>query len=256
MALFLLFQILPSVVGLHGDVFSKSFKDVLASDVHMNPKEEISSRLRCNFRPTLLAEGPLPSPRTGQELSASGGNDKPLSIQQQWVDFYARRWRRFVVGEAGGVVLHEVGGECFFRVQRATGTDLRNGNMVFSQGWNRSSSVPTVGGALSMGGALVWAPPPANRSRMACQRKIGRGRLLVLANWFPGNYGHFMHDSLPVRLIKYLTLKNKSILKQCSLRSPNRYCYFCDASSWAARFDSASSTTGCTGLLCAGSTQS
>jgi hypothetical protein len=60
-----------------------------------------------------------------------------------------------------------------------------------------------------MGGALVWAAPPPNRalrdsvsgeSVLPCERRVGKGKLLVVANWFPGNFGHFLHDTLPLLL--------------------------------------------------------
>ena len=154
------------------DVFSLSFKDVMAS-----AKAGAPTSLFCeSFSPRLLGEGALPAPL----------EETPSSVQQ-WQEFYDRRWRRFHLGEAGGIVLAEIEGESKFRVLRASGTELRNGNQVLAQGWNATTTVPVTG--LSMGGALVWAEPPKNHSQMMCERRLGRGRLLVLANWFPGNYG-------------------------------------------------------------------
>lgn len=76
-----------------------------------------------------------------------------------------------------------------------------------------SGSASSNGGSeatgVEMGGALVWAAPPPNRSLLdasgrstvlPCERRIGKGRLLVVANWFPGNFGHFLHDTLPLLL--------------------------------------------------------
>ena len=79
-----------------------------------------------------------------------------------------------------------------------------------------SSSSSSSGGSsgsdatgVEMGGALVWAAPPPSRALMdsdgrsavlPCERRIGKGRLLVVANWFPGNFGHFLHDTLPLLL--------------------------------------------------------
>lgn len=133
------------------------------------------------------------------------------------------------------MVLIPLDGDAKFRVLRATGM---NGNMVYADGWNATHAMPSHAGVKSatpsstdplaedpsrsssgssgsdatgveMGGALVWAAPPPSRSLLdsngrsavlPCERRIGKGRLLVVANWFPGNFGHFLHDTLPLLL--------------------------------------------------------
>jgi len=62
--------------------------------------------------------------------------------------------------------------------------------------------------------ALLVAAPPQRRdvdsvenerrsfgARDACEHTVSlRGPLLVIANWFPGNFHHFLHDTVPVLL--------------------------------------------------------
>jgi len=162
--------------------------------------------------PELLSPTP-PQLFCGDEMPTLLNTDKSTDKEslQQYYTFYRRRQRRLRAAEQDGVELVEITGSSKFRVLRAIGL---NGNMVYCDGWNETHSMPShvsasssspqqqqgEGGGVTMGSALVWAQPPANRHALKCDKAIGRGRLLVVANWFPGNFGHFVHDTLPLVL--------------------------------------------------------
>ena len=49
------------------------------------------------------------------------------------------------------------------------------------------------------GGVLTWTAPPDGHRTLNCTRVVrSGGPLVVIANWFPGNFHHFLHDTVPI----------------------------------------------------------
>lgn len=75
------------------------------------------------------------------------------------------------------------------------------GNVLSSSAWNGTHTIPVDPKGPRSGGALVWTHPGKEIWQKACRHRILlRGPLYVVSNWFPGNFAHFLLDTIPVLL--------------------------------------------------------
>lgn len=72
------------------------------------------------------------------------------------------------------------------------------GNIVSSAAWNATASIPADIAGPRIGGALVWTEPETTEDQVCQQHITVNGELIVIANWWIGNFHHFSHDALPL----------------------------------------------------------
>jgi len=111
--------------------------------------------------------------------------------------FYTRRKIVLEQDELEGVSFERLSGLPHFRV-------LKAGTMLHSDGWNKTHEIPahqSDASHIKSGNTLLWTKPPSNHLDLMCENSIElkpSANLLVIATWFPGNFGHFLHDALPL----------------------------------------------------------
>lgn len=149
-------------------------------------REQWPSSITCDFTPSLLGVSPLRAPE----------------VKDDWAAVFSRlETRNKQAMSRKGLEYFPVLGEARLRIVSDTLS------RIASISYNTTYSVPSTrankghDSRSASTSILGWIEASRLEKKNECSRFIsskGKQNLFVVANWFPGNFMHFMHDTLPL----------------------------------------------------------